>query len=87
MLILVKVIPKSKQNLIQELSLESLPPNQNPRIKKYFKIKTTTAPEKGKANNSIISMLAKYFNIAKSAIIITSGQTSSLKQIEIKSRV
>jgi hypothetical protein len=41
------------------------------------------APEKGKANKRLIELLADYFNISKSAVEITSGETSKRKIVEI----
>jgi uncharacterized protein len=49
-----------------------------------FKIKITKVPEKGKANDEVIKMLAKYFGVAKSKVKIVRGTTSSQKVIEIE---
>lgn len=37
----------------------------------------------GAANTELIKVLAKFFNLAKSAVEITGGQTSKTKQIKI----
>ena len=49
-----------------------------------YKIWTTAIPEKGGANESIIEMLADYFDTAPSNIRIISGNKSKHKLIEIK---
>lgn len=72
MIIHVKVIPKSSQNKIIGFENDVL------------KIKCTTAPEKGKANQAVINLLAKYYDVPKSSITILKGKSSSIKIIEIQ---
>jgi len=48
-----------------------------------LKVKLAAAPEKGRANQSLIEFLADTFGIRKNAIKITSGLTSPVKTIEI----
>ena len=48
-----------------------------------LKIKITAAPEKGKANQSLIKFLADMLGIKKNSIQIISGQTNPIKQIQI----
>lgn len=43
-------------------------------------VKCTQAPEKGKANDAIIAILAKTLDIRKSSISLISGQTNSEKK-------
>lgn len=74
MIIRVKVIPQSSQNKI--IGFEE----------GILKIKCTATPEKGKANDAIITLLAKYYKVRKKNITILRGKTSSLKTIEIKER-
>lgn len=50
---------------------------------KVFKIKLTATPIDGKANKQLIEVLAKYFNISKSQIVIKSGKTSKTKVLVI----
>ena len=45
----------------------------------YFNV----APEKGKANEKVIEMLAAYFNVAKRDVVIIVGRTAPDKIIEI----
>ena len=46
-------------------------------------MKVTVVPEKGKANEKVVKLLADYFNTSKSNVIIISGQSSSVKVFEI----
>jgi len=48
-----------------------------------YNIYTTATPENGKANKSIIELLAKFLRIGKTKIKIISGLTSKNKTIEI----
>ena len=70
-IIKIKVIPKAKQNRIEKLDDNNL------------KVYLTTVPEKGKANQSLIKLLAKYFKTAKNNIEIIKGQNSREKIIKI----
>lgn len=46
-------------------------------------VKTTTLPIDGKANKSVIDLLAKYFSIPKNKVVIKSGAGSKLKTVEV----
>lgn len=48
-----------------------------------YKIWTHAVPEDGKANESIIDIIAEYFNIPISLIRIKSGSKSKHKLVEI----
>ena len=52
---------------------------QNGRLK----VAVTQAPEKGKANNAIIQMLAKWLGVRKSQVKLHRGQASSQKAFVI----
>ena len=67
----IKVIPKAKLNKIIKLDNNS------------YQIYTTTPPDKGKANQAIIKLLAKELNLSKSKITIIKGKKSRHKIIEI----
>lgn len=67
----VKVIPKSSHNEIVGWENEEL------------KIRIKASPEKGKANEELISFLAKTLHIAKSQIEIVAGDKSRHKRIII----
>jgi len=68
----IKVITKSSQNKIVGFEGDVL------------KIKCTAVPEKGKANEVVIGLLAKHYKVPKSALSILKGHTSSKKTIEMK---
>ncbi len=48
-----------------------------------LKIRVRAAPEKGKANNAVIQILAKTLDLPKSSLSIISGTTSAVKSIRI----
>jgi len=49
----------------------------------YLKARVAAVPEQGKANDALIALLSRTFDIAKSAIRIASGHGVRLKTIEI----
>jgi len=63
----VIVIPKASKNEVVGAYNDAL------------KIKVTAAPEKGKANIAVIEVLSKYFNLKKSQVQLSSGETSRNK--------
>lgn len=67
----IKVIPQSKKQVIGV--------EQHGLIKCYLK----SQPEKGKANEELITMLSKQLRIPKQDIKILSGHTSRKKIIKI----
>ena len=67
----IKVSPKASRNAIIGWHAESL------------KIAVTAAPDKGKANTAVQSLLAKQLGLAKGNIQITTGQTQAQKTVEI----
>jgi uncharacterized protein len=71
MIINVKVSPKSKLNSVTQLDAQN------------YHIHTTAAPDKDKANEAAIKLLANYLNIPKSKLSITRGRTSRHKTIAI----
>lgn len=50
---------------------------------KNFIVKVKKRPIDGKANEAIVGLLAKYFDISRSKVIIISGLNNSNKIIEI----
>ncbi|MEY3221490.1 MAG: hypothetical protein RLZZ203_346 [Cyanobacteriota bacterium] len=67
----VKVKPNAKQQKIEELADGSL------------SVHLKSPPVDGKANEELIKLLAKNFDVPKSSIRIKSGATSRQKLIEI----
>jgi len=48
-----------------------------------LKIQVTAAPERGKTNAAVVSLLARALGVARSAVRLTAGETSPLKTIEV----
>lgn len=69
---MVKAIPKASMNAIKLDELGNI------------KIYVTAVPENGKANKSIINLLAKELKIAKSQIKLIRGETAKEKWFKIK---
>lgn len=57
-------------------SLEELPDGS-------IVIKTTVAPEKGKANKDVVDMLSAHLKVPKSCITLFRGETSAKKVFKI----
>jgi uncharacterized protein (TIGR00251 family) len=69
----VKVVPRSSKNEVGKIMANG-----------SLKIKLSTAPVDGKANEELKKVLAEYFSCSKNDIFIISGKTSTKKVIEIK---
>jgi uncharacterized protein len=67
----VKVVPRSSKTSIAGI------------LGGMLKVKLAAAPEKGKANESLVEFLADTLGVKKNTIIITSGLTSPVKTIQI----
>ncbi len=48
-----------------------------------LEVRVSAPPEKGKANERLIELLAEHFGVAKSRISIVSGHTQRQKVVEI----
>lgn len=46
-------------------------------------VKTTVAPEKGKANADVVEQIADHFDVPKSCVEVVRGHTSSKKILKI----
>lgn len=66
----IRVTPHAKQNKVVE---------DNGVLRVY----TTTAPEKGRANDAVIDLLSKYLKVPKSKIKILRGLTGRGKVIAV----
>jgi hypothetical protein len=71
MRIKVKVKPNANKNELKEIS-----PG-------FFEARVSVTPEKGKANQRVIELLAKHYKIPKSKINLISGNTYKEKLFEI----
>ncbi len=67
----VKVVPGSSKTVVAGL------------YNGMLKVRLAAAPEKGKANQALVELLAKQFNIPKKSVVIVSGQTSKVKMISV----
>lgn len=73
-LIAVHVAPKSSKNNIEGIKKDA-------SGKEWLRIKLTTAPEDGKANQALLRLLAKSWNCPLSSLTIIQGKTSRYKII------
>ena len=71
MKIFVKVIPNASKD--EQVAAEG----------NVLKIRLKASPEKGKANQALISFLAKEYGVAPSSIKIIKGKTNRNKIVEI----
>jgi len=67
----VKIVPRSSKTAVAGV------------LGGMLKVKLAAAPEKGKANESLVEFLAEVLGIKRNAITITSGRTSPVKAIQI----
>ena len=74
--IAVRLTPKASRNAI----LGWVEGADGTRV---LKVGVTAVPEKGKANDALIALLAKEWKIPKSSIVITRGQTDRNKTITL----
>lgn len=69
----LRVLPRSSRNEVTGLMADGT-----------LKVKLTSAPVDGKANEALIEILSEHFQIAKSKIKIVRGRTSKNKIVEIE---
>ncbi len=69
--IYIKVKPKSHKEKVEKID------------ESHFIVCTQKIPEKGKANDDVIRLLAKYFDTSPSRVVLTSGLTSRNKTVTI----
>lgn len=72
MRIYVKTVPNSKKVAVEKIG------------EGHFKIKVDAKAEDGKANRRLIEVMAEYFKVPKSSIVILQGHKNRDKIIEIK---
>lgn len=71
MKIIVQVCPRAKQAKIEKID------------DGHYRASVTAVAERGKANQALVELLAKEFNVAKSSIRIILGKTAREKLVEI----
>lgn len=72
----VRITPKAAKNAIVGWS-------EDEHKNKFLKVTVTTVPEKGKANEALITLLSKEWKISKSHIIIEKGETDRNKILSV----
>ena len=72
MKISVNVKPNAKQVKIERVN------------ESHFLIRVKEKPQEGKANKAVIKVLAEYFEVPQSRIVLLKGQSSKEKIFEIK---
>jgi len=72
MYITVNVNPRSRFEKIEKIT------------DKEYRLSFNVVPERGKANQKIIEMLSRHFEVPKSNIEIKLGKTAKEKVVEIK---
>ena len=68
----IKVLPKASKNEIVGWENERL------------KIRLMAVPEKGEANQALVTFLSKVFDLPKKGIHLVKGEKSRIKQVEIE---
>ena len=71
MRIYVKVKPNSGFNEIDKISDSE------------YSVRLTASPNKGKANQLLLKLLAKYFGVSKSEVEIVGGKTARVKIVDV----
>lgn len=71
MIVNVRVIPRARKNQVTADSDGTL------------RVHTTAAPSDGAANEAVIKMLAKHFDVPKTSVRIIRGETARNKVIEL----
>lgn len=71
MRIYVRVNPRSSKNEVIKISEGD------------YRVKLTAPPFDGEANNMLIKVLAVYFDVPKSLVVIVGGKSAKMKIIQI----
>jgi uncharacterized protein (TIGR00251 family) len=72
LLLSVRLQPRASQNEIVGIQDD------------YIKVRLTAPPVDGKANTSLLQLLARHFGVAKSRVTLESGASSRQKRIRIQ---
>lgn len=75
--LIVRVTPKGGRDALEGFAAD---PNGKPMLK----ARIAAAAEGGKANGSLVALLAKEFAVPQSAVTIVRGTTARLKQVTIE---
>jgi uncharacterized protein (TIGR00251 family) len=55
------------------------------RLGNALKVQVTAPPERGKANEAVCELLAKFFGVKEKQVIVTAGHASPRKTVRIES--
>ena len=72
MRIYVRVTPRAGRNEVLKIS------------EGEYKVKVTAPPEKGKANEAVIELLADYFDVSKNSLNVIAGKSARVKIIDVE---
>jgi len=72
MRIYVRVTPRAGKNEVLKISDEE------------YKVKVTAPPEKGKANEKVLELLAYHLAVPKSSLHILAGKSARVKIIDVE---
>lgn len=70
--IFVKVIPRSGRNTVEAIDANR------------YVVRSTVVPERGKANDAVVKLLAKHLNVAPSLLELVSGGKSREKTFVVR---
>lgn len=73
MRIYVKAVPRAGRNEVEKIS------------ESEYRVRVTAAPEKGRANEKVVELLAYYFSVPKGSVVIVAGKSSRTKIVDIDS--
>lgn len=77
--VFVKVTPKASKNKVSGMGMKTVM-NED---KAFIRVFVTSAPERGKANEAVVSLLSKTWRLAKSQIVLVAGATASFKTFRL----
>ncbi len=49
-----------------------------------LRVRVTAVPDKGKANKAVVALVAATFDLSKSAVTLTSGETARFKRFHLE---
>ncbi|WOI53736.1 DUF167 domain-containing protein [Parvularcula sp. LCG005] len=74
--VFLRVTPGASRNAVGGVWIE-------PGGQRRLVVRVTTAPEKGKANDAVIKILARYLGVSKSSLTIEAGETDRNKRLRM----
>lgn len=81
MKILVKAKTGAKSDMVERVAQDTLPFGAREQV--CYRVSVKARPVAGEANEAIVRVLAKYFDIAPSCVLLKSGEKSKQKVFEI----